>query len=449
MGLTLRRALRLDHPASQQTASHNLVAFVGSGGKTTAIFTLARETPAPVAIAATTHLGLWQASLADQHVIANRKSDIQQAQWERVTLFTGPVEADNRIGPLSSPMLELLRDTTAKEGIDLLIEADGSRQLPLKAPDTHEPAIPAWASTIVVVAGMLGLGLRLDAENVHRPEIFADVAGISPGAEIGVQALQRVLSDPKGGLKGIPSSARRVVLLNQADNALLQSEAQNLAKGLVGPYETAIVASLKEPAVFAAHELSAGIILAAGAATRFGRPKQLLPWQGKPLVVGAAQTALDAGLQPVIVVVGAYAQEVQTALKNMPVDVAMNEGWQDGQSTSVVAGLSACQAQVGSAIFLLADQPGVSAAVVRALVELHAAKLSPIVAPIVNDDRRANPVLFDRSTFTHLLGLKGDTGGRAIFSAHKVEYLPWHDESLLWEIDTPDDYDRLAGSSVP
>jgi molybdenum cofactor cytidylyltransferase len=58
-------------------------------------------------------------------------------------------------------------------------------------------------------------------------------------------------------------------------------------------------------------------------------------------------------------------------------------------------------------------------------------------------DRRGNPVLFDRETFTDLLELEGDVGGRAIFHKHRVEYLPWHDDSLLLDVDTPEQYQRL------
>ena len=58
-------------------------------------------------------------------------------------------------------------------------------------------------------------------------------------------------------------------------------------------------------------------------------------------------------------------------------------------------------------------------------------------------EQRANPVLFDRVTFPDLLTLEGDVGGRAIFSKYQVEYLPWHDDRLLLDVDKPEDYQRL------
>jgi CTP:molybdopterin cytidylyltransferase MocA len=80
-------------------------------------------------------------------------------------------------------------------------------------------------------------------------------------------------------------------------------------------------------------------------------------------------------------------------------------------------------------------------------VEKHAEGLDPIVAPLVID-QRANPVLFDRETFQDLRQLEGDVGGRAIFQKYRVEYLPWHDDRLLLDVDTPEQYQRLISDDT-
>jgi molybdenum cofactor cytidylyltransferase len=77
-------------------------------------------------------------------------------------------------------------------------------------------------------------------------------------------------------------------------------------------------------------------------------------------------------------------------------------------------------------------------------MELHSVDLPPIVAPLILEERRGNPVLFDRSTFSDLLALRGDSGGRSLFSKHHVQYMPWHDASLLLDVDTEEDYRRLV-----
>jgi molybdenum cofactor cytidylyltransferase len=186
-----------------------------------------------------------------------------------------------------------------------------------------------------------------------------------------------------------------------------------------------------------------GFILAAGKATRFGAQKQLLDWKGKPFVRQVAETALQAGLEPVVVITGFCAADVESALSGLQVKIVCNSEYQQGQSTSIRAGVQSLSGKVGAAIFLLADQPQIPVDVIRALVESHGQKMQAILAPLVLEDRRANPVLFDRDTFPDLMQLTGDVGGRGIFDKHRVEYLPWHDEILLFDVDKPEDYQRL------
>ena len=138
-------------------------------------------------------------------------------------------------------------------------------------------------------------------------------------------------------------------------------------------------------------------------------------------------------------------------MKDLNVSVARNQDWKNGQGSSIREGIkqltSMKDEQVGSAIFLLADQPQVTASVLHVLAEKHAQGLYPVVAPMVMD-RRANPVLFDRVTFPDLLLLEGDVGGRAIFHKHRVEYVDWHDERLLLDVDTPEMYQRLISDDT-
>ena len=91
---------------------------------------------------------------------------------------------------------------------------------------------------------------------------------------------------------------------------------------------------------------------------------------------------------------------------------------------------------------MLADQPQVSATLVRSLIEKHATTLAPIIAPMV-DGKRGNPVLFDQITYDDLLVVQGDQGGREIFSRFTVEWVEWHDASALTDVDTESDYQRL------
>jgi molybdenum cofactor cytidylyltransferase len=457
MSLSIARALRMNPSSS--------VAFVGAGGKTTAMFKLARGLPSPVMVTATTHMGAWQTEMANKH-IATDATNLEKLEedFQGVVLVTGKVEGD-RTRPINDDLLKWLYQYCQDRSIPLLIEADGSRQKPLKAWADYEPPIPDFVEVVVQVVGLSGLGKPLTAEHVQRAEIFARLSGLGLGETVTGKDLVRVLTHQEGGLKNIPHNARRVALLNQADNAETQSMAQTMTAPLLSSYQSIVVASLLNEKIYAVHEPIAGIILAAGESRRFGEAKQVLDWKGQPFVRVVAKTALEAGLSPVIVVTGANAEKVEAALGGLDVVIVRNEEWKSGQGSSIKKGIlalsppslpqiqhgnSGFQSKVsnvvfGGGVFLLADQPQVTPSIIRALMEKHAEGVYPVVAPMVTD-RRANPVLFDSSTFPDLLTLEGDVGGRAIFHKYRVEYLPWHDESLLLDVDTPEQYQRLISN---
>jgi molybdenum cofactor cytidylyltransferase len=437
--MNLSQALRI-------TSKAPIVAFAGAGGKTTALFQLARELRQPVIVTATTHLGAWQTSLADHHIIAESVEDVIDRVFNGVTLITGPME-NNRAKPIDKSILAWLREELKRRNIPLLIEADGSQQKPLKAPAEHEPPIPEFVNLVIVVAGLSSLGKPINEEYVHRPEIFGELANQKNGATITPEDVVKVLCHPKGGLKNIPSQARRMALLNQADTPELQAAGGRMAGQLLKIYDAVLVGTLQSSNLQIIENI-AGIILAAGGSKRFGGTKQLLNWHGQPFVRAVAKTALDAGLSPVLVVTGADANEVERAVNDLDVNIIRNDDWQGGQGTSIRAGVQALpgKPKTGACVFLLADQPQIPASVIRALMETHANGLYPIIAPLVLMEQRANPVLFDCVTFPDLLALEGDVGGRAIFSKHKVEFMPWHDDILLLDVDKPEDYKRLVES---
>lgn len=169
----------------------------------------------------------------------------------------------------------------------------------------------------------------------------------------------------------------------------------------------------------------AGIVLAAGASTRLGRPKQLLDLGGKPVIAHVVERALAAGLCPVMVVTGGAAEAVANVLAAYPVQVVPNPHYRDGQSTSLIAGLHALpdEQEIDGVVVLLGDQPGVDPADIAALVTRRRVPSGPI-PPIVMTSyggTRSHPVLFGQEVFHELAEITGDQGGREVIRAHAAD----------------------------
>jgi molybdenum cofactor cytidylyltransferase len=344
--------------------------------------------------------------------------------------------------------------------LSLLIEADGSKTRPLKAPANHEPMIPEFTNTVITVAGLTGLGRPCSSDWVHHPEIFAELSGLRPGDLISIEAIVNFMRNKEGGIKNIPSEARRVLLLNQADTNSMKSQGKEISEQLTQDYHSIVIASFRRESIDGGNQSSkgqfdihavveqiAGIVLAAGGSSRFGGPKQLLLWKKEPIVRHVIYTAIQTGLQPVVVVVGSSAEEIMNAISDLHVRIVSNHDWMNGVGSSIREGLSVLPKRLGGVLFLQADQPQVSPLLIKSLIELHQKTLSPIIAPQITG-QRGTPVLFDSITFDDLNLLEGDIGGKALFSQYPVEWILWHDENQLKDIDTPTDYQKFLETFV-
>jgi molybdenum cofactor cytidylyltransferase len=160
--------------------------------------------------------------------------------------------------------------------------------------------------------------------------------------------------------------------------------------------------------------LIAGILLAAGQSTRFGRQKLLEPWRDEPLVRKTARCFLQAGLQPLVAVVSSDPRLVE-ALAGLPLTTVENTHPENGISSSIAIGLHALPEKTKGALIGVGDQPYLT---VQAIEELVRA-FSPgrIVVPRWGD-HRGNPPVFDRRFFAELMVLDGDRGGQRVIAAH-------------------------------
>jgi molybdenum cofactor cytidylyltransferase len=191
-----------------------------------------------------------------------------------------------------------------------------------------------------------------------------------------------------------------------------------------------------------------GVILAAGASTRMGRPKQLLDVAGRPLLQHVVDAALAASLDEVIVVLGHRADEVKAALAlGGRARAVVNSDFADGQITSLRCGLAATNPDARAAAILLGDQPSLQSEAIDHMIAAFLASGARAARPVYPEvgGRPGHPVLLAREIFPELEGLHGDQGARTLFSEQRpgVLEIPVAGQPPP-DIDTPEDFARIA-----
>jgi len=190
--------------------------------------------------------------------------------------------------------------------------------------------------------------------------------------------------------------------------------------------------------------MTAIIILAAGQSSRLGKPKQLLPYQNTNLLQHSINTALKLPYRPVVVVLGAFADDILSGITPKPIDVIINTHWEEGMASSIRAGIDYLQksAQVDDAIIMLCDQPHVDAGLLSQIVKTRQQSGKGIVACGYNDTVGV-PVLFDQKYFPELLDLAGQEGAKKLLTTHTSDTVTIPFPMGAVDIDTDDDYKNL------
>ncbi len=186
------------------------------------------------------------------------------------------------------------------------------------------------------------------------------------------------------------------------------------------------------------------IILAAGASTRLGHPKQLVPFRGTPLLAHAARTALDAALGPVIVVLGADAGAIAPVLTGLDLAVVTCRAWADGIGRSIAAGVerAARDPSCAATILMTCDQPEVSADHLRRLAATWQERGAPTVASSYGGTTGV-PALFARSAFARLGALPPSAGAKSLLQG--APSVPC--DACGRDIDTAEDVAELDAST--
>ncbi len=187
----------------------------------------------------------------------------------------------------------------------------------------------------------------------------------------------------------------------------------------------------------------AGVLLAAGTSSRMGRNKLFLSLRGETVLRRAALTALAAGLDPLLVVLGHEAERAQAELSGLRCTVVLNANYAQGINTSLRTGITAVPEHVAAALVMLADMPFVTGRMLKAIVERYRTGTAPLVVSSYQGVD-APPMLYDRSLFAELRALDGDGCGKQVVKRHRKESLEvlWP-ASALRDLDVPADVDAV------
>ena len=193
----------------------------------------------------------------------------------------------------------------------------------------------------------------------------------------------------------------------------------------------------------------AAVLLAAGGSSRYGSPKQLARLSGECLVLRACRAAVDSRADAVYVVLGAHAEAVGAELEDLDVRLVGNPAWEGGLAGSIRAGLAALEPAgdpLDGVLLLLADQPGVDATLLDALIDRFDGRPGGVVA-CEYEGEVGVPALFGRAHFSALSALEGDRGAQGILRAQGpgLERVAFPAGAL--DVDTPDDLARASEAS--
>ncbi|MBE6027718.1 MAG: putative selenium-dependent hydroxylase accessory protein YqeC [Clostridiales bacterium] len=399
---SITEALQLDLP------EHAVISVVGAGGKTSLIFAWARELAAAgksVVITTTTHM---------------YRPERLEEDGIRIVVSDDPDRPDKVMAP-PVDVLESLRDTADV----VLIEADGSRRMPLKWPGDREPVIPDYTDITVCVAGLSAVGKRTEDVVFRADELPEAIKSDT----VDVNLLHKILASRSGGQKGVRGEFR--VFLNQVDDDIDRIAASYRLQQILGVFgiQTAW-GSLIEP-----EERRIAVILeAAGDSRRFGSNKLLhIMDDGRPMIASIldAVRPIDAYKK---IVVTQYDEVAELA---SDFDTVMNDRPDLGISRSMQLGIKAA-GDADAYMFCVCDQPGLTTATLEKLIEAYKKGTAGIVS-LAWQGQMCNPKIFSSRYREELLKLSGDTGGRQIIDAHKKDLLLVEAESE----DEVKDIDRL------
>lgn len=428
----------------------DVVAFIGAGGKTSALIGLGYELlDKQWRVLATTSSSIHEEQL--QLMPHAMRYDANPEQISLALSEHGFVFLYDSIqnGKVYGPAIEWTRQVLDTIDSDiLLIEADAAAGRLLKVPMQDEPRIPLEATLIVSLASLGVLDKPLDAEHVYNPQPIIDKYGFYEGGNVRSAWIAQILRDEEFGLRGIPEKARVVVFINQTPEVgYLRGRARMIARMVLKSSRVHSVALGSVRAANPVYELQrsvGAIVLAAGQASRMGEAKVLLPWTKQHTIIEhIIHRLIRARIDHINVITGWYADEVAEQVKAMEATPVHNKAYKTGEMvSSLKAGLRAMPDNVAAALIVLGDQPRIQPKVIYEVMKAYAEGKGDLIIPSYRM-QRGHPILIGRKYWSEFLELRNYQSPREVVNAHAddITYIKVNTDSVLRDVDTPEDYE--------
>lgn len=427
----------------------DVVAFTGAGGKTSAMVGLGYELVEigwRVLATCTVPVASEVLSVIPYHMPFSAGADaISQALTDHGFVFVYNYEQNGRLYGGSVNWATQLLDSIDSDV--LLVEADISQGQPFKAPFPDEPLIPQEASLVVPVASLAVLDKPLNEEHVYNAAAMTDRYGFYPNSPVRSPWVAQVMRDDTLGLRNIPERARVVGFLNQTPEAgYLRTRSRLIARLMLRNPRLRSVAlgsvRAAEPVVEVQRAIGA-VVLAGGRSQRMGQPKVLLPWtKGRTIIEHIVEQLIRARIDQIVVVTGAYSDEVKRLVKPMGVSVVHNRAYRTGEMlSSLKAGLRSMSDHISGTLMVLGDQPRIQPRVIYQVLQNYAEGAGDIIIPSYQR-QRGHPILLSRRLWPEILDLRGNATPREVINAHAdaIGYVNVDTDSVLRDVDTPEDY---------
>lgn len=439
----------LSLPEALDVTPQSLVSFVGGGGKSSLMFALARTLPGPVVMTTTTRIFAAQMKLAPAVCTVDRLEELEShLSKHNVCLVVGTVKGDKALGV--EPMLpgRLLNRSGVQQ---VLVEADGSRMRPVKAPADHEPVIPPETTHLVPVVGIDALGHDV-YDVAHRPELVTRLLtrpGDAPGSHrrLTAEDIARLIVHPQGGLKNAPGASRVMPFVNKVETETQLAAARQIARHVLDEprIDHVLIGAVKaHHQVKEVYKRVVAIVLAAGESKRMGRLKQTLPWGNTTILGQTLRNLKQSTVHDILVVSGHEAERVERIAAAEGCQVLFNPQYAAGEMlSSLKTGVAHLPDNIAAVLVMLADQPMLEPEIINQLSSTFWQGRGELIAPSY-EGQRGNPVLIGRTYFEELLTLPPDVAPRELLFRHPQELVlvPVNSDSVLKDLDRPEDFER-------